>query len=461
MAKSQKQLFDYTGQDYIGEHEEPKVRATTAAQKVVLDKIEASGRRGVELGADDYKLAHKLWLNTLVEYRHPELTTRRLWYMAGLSEPKRKLWTNSRSRAERLCNYWGHIKYNLGYRETKEAEPLWFGSLVHLGLETWWQTGGDLKAAITSMGVTGDPERKVMYVMARVMMTAYHHKWIKDIDLFELVGVEVQFEVRLKNPETGGVSRTWDLGGKMDAVVRFKKSGVLWIIEHKTTSEEIGHDATIYGIRLLMDTQTSQYWLAAELKYGEKIGGVIFDVLRKPGIRPSADLDSKKRKRRKIKLDIDVRHETDEELETRRAETGKKNRRMEVPVNPLEPATRDETDGEMYDRIPARPETNEEYAVRLEAEFAREDRVHLWRTPVYRTEADLVDYQQDAWDLTTMSHERFRRGKHPKNPDQCMHHGRPCALLDHCATLSDLDADPRWVKSEWVHPELSEEAASV
>lgn len=435
---SRSDLFDYTGQGYVGEFvdEDKKTRATTAAQLVVFNKLKGVGRKGMELGEADSKLAHKLWLNGLVESRHPDFATRR-WFVKGSAESVRKLWTNSRARAERLCNYWAHIKYNEGYRETREAEPLWFGTLVHKGLEVWWATGGDLAVALTAMGVTGDPDRKALFVIAREMMKYYHDRWIGDVARFDFLGAEIQFRVRLRNPETGRPSQTWDLGGKMDAVVRLKSTGKIWVVEHKTTSEEIGHDATVYGIRLLMDSQCGQYWIAAEEKYGEKIGGIIYDVLRKPGIRP----------KEKLSVEVEMRKETDEELAARKVIEGKpKLRHKKVQVDP--------------DAVTSRPETLDEYAIRVAEDLKRDDRVYLWRTSVFRDKAALEDFMQDAWDLSFMSHERMRRGKHPKNPEQCMHHGRPCALLDHCATQSNLDQDPRWVKSKWAHPELSEEVAN-
>lgn len=72
---------------------------------------------------------------------------------------------------------------------------------------------------------------------------------------------------------------------KFDALVEDSK-GRVYIVEHKTTSSDISPEA-VYWERLLLDTQISAYWLAAE-SLGHKLSGVLYDVIRKPQLRKSA-----------------------------------------------------------------------------------------------------------------------------------------------------------------------------
>ena len=48
--------------------------------------------------------------------------------------------TNSQMRTFRRCGREHELSYELGYRPAVEADALRFGTLVHLGLESWWRT---------------------------------------------------------------------------------------------------------------------------------------------------------------------------------------------------------------------------------------------------------------------------------------------------------------------------------
>lgn len=73
----------------------------------------------------------------------------------------------------------------------------------------------------------------------------------------------------------------FDLSGKADGIVRNKKDGKLYILEHKTASAV---DDGYIG-RILIDWQVALYAKALSKELGEPIVGVVYDILIKPAIR--------------------------------------------------------------------------------------------------------------------------------------------------------------------------------
>lgn len=72
------------------------------------------------------------------------------------------------------------------------------------------------------------------------------------------------------------------LRGCIDGIVRKGRSGKPWIVERKTTSGDVGDS---YHDLLNFDFQSMFYLTAGEIHLGEKIGGILYDVTRKPTIR--------------------------------------------------------------------------------------------------------------------------------------------------------------------------------
>ena len=165
------------------------------------------------------------------------------------------LLTASRSKTARACARLDHYKYQLGYRPVQEeAEALTFGKIVHSGLEAWWLTF-DLTAAIAAVRATDcDP---FLRVRAEATLTGYHIQWFSSARDYEVISVEAEFRAPLINPATGAASKTFDLGGKLDALVRERATGRVLIVEHKTSGEDIT-PGSLYRRRLRMDGRASR-----------------------------------------------------------------------------------------------------------------------------------------------------------------------------------------------------------
>lgn len=137
---------------------------------------------------------------------HPELEN---------GKTRLPLLTVSSARTFRTCPRKYELAYEKGIRPKETAGALHFGTKVHKGLEVWMQTR-DLDASLAAMRT--DVAYDFDDAKAEAMLRGYDARW-RDEPL-DVLGVEVQFTAPLQNPETGAASRTWELGGKLDAIVR-------------------------------------------------------------------------------------------------------------------------------------------------------------------------------------------------------------------------------------------------
>ena len=134
-----------------------------------------------------------------------------------LGEQKRRLplVTTSGMKCFRRCAREYLYSYEQGYRSVERADALAFGTLVHKALEVWWQTV-DLDAVNAALRAsTNDP---LHLVNAEELMRGYHARWCTES--FDVLAVEREFVAPLVDPSTGEASKTWELGGKIDAIAR-------------------------------------------------------------------------------------------------------------------------------------------------------------------------------------------------------------------------------------------------
>ncbi len=130
-------------------------------------------------------------------------------------------------------------------------------------------------AAIEKSGGAGDP---LAIATARGIVRAYARHYSDDD--FVVKAVEDEFVLPLLNPTTGQEHREWHLGGKRDAIIEDKQG--IYIMEHKTTSSDIGPQSW-YWRGLTIDNQVCLYLIAT---FSEQPRGVLYDAIKKPGIKP-------------------------------------------------------------------------------------------------------------------------------------------------------------------------------
>jgi hypothetical protein len=96
-------------------------------------------------------------------------------------------------------------------RPIKKAETLSTGHSVHAALDVFRRTG-DVDAAKAALETTD------LFIRAKeeAMILGYAARWGKPTGV---LAIEQTFRIPLVNPETGAASRTFSLGGRVDAIV--------------------------------------------------------------------------------------------------------------------------------------------------------------------------------------------------------------------------------------------------
>lgn len=303
------------------------------------------------------------------------------------------LLTSSRLKSFRACPRQHYHAFVQGYRPAQDANALAFGTAIHEALAAWWSTHPTqaFELALLHLPQSLDPYQRTRAV---AMLAGYQAFW--ESEGYEALAVEKEFKLPLLNPNTGHSSRTWQLAGKVDAIVR-APDGRCWVLEHKTTSEDASAGSA-YRARLTLDGQVSQYVEGARA-LGFDVAGVIYDVLVKPQLRP---------------LGITKTRKT--------------------------------------------PESPDEYGARCAEAILTEPHRYFARVEVVRLEQDREDWQFDVWDLAEQMRNSARTGRAPRNPDACFRYGTPCAFWGVCTRETSLENSARFVRSGPT-PELQTTAA--
>lgn len=263
---------------------------------------------------------------------------------------------------------------------------------------------------------------------AEEMLLGYSARWYDEP--LEVLGVELEFDVELTNPETGAASRTFRRGGKLDVLVRRLTTGHLVVYDAKTSSEDIGA-GSFFWKRLLLNTQASGYISAArELGFGEP-WGACWDVLGKPAQRPLGEPI----------VEDGAKVVLDAAGQRVRTKDGKKWRE-----------TGDSKEGYV---LQTRPETIDEYRARVREAICNEPDRYFQRGDVVRLLEEEREAMFDAWQTAANIREARRLGRHPRNPDACVRYGSTCSYFGVCTGETVLDDPLRFRLVENVHEELT------
>jgi len=316
--------------------------------------------------------------------------------------------TKSRLYAWRKCKRLHRLKYLDGWRTARMTEPMFFGTLFHAGAEEWWKTGDigmALEAAVGAATANADP---VVLAKALEAIRLYPLAW-PDREDYEVLAIERGATWPLINPDTMYHSRTYEMGGVLDLLLRRRSTGQVILVEHKSTSEDISDDAANYWKRLAMDSQLSIYVVGAE-SMGHQPERIIYDVVVRPQISLKLATPVEKRKFKK--------------------------------------------DGTLYANQRDTDETLAEYTARLRADMeARPERYH-GRREIARLESEIRDGMLDVWQEAKAMRAAELSGRHPRNPDACHQYGT-CEFWDVCANGVDPELSTEYVSLEDVNPELT------
>lgn len=325
-----------------------------------------------------------------------------------------ELLTGSRLRSFRTCARLHQYQYVERWRPSQEPEYFRVGTLIHTGLESWWQavnTGGDrlafALASVAGLAIDAFEQAKV-----EEMLLGYECVWGVTAADYEVLGVEQSFDAPLLNPKTWRESQTWRLAGKIDAIVRRKSDGHVLVVEHKTCGAEIDGEDAHYWQTLALDHQISGYVIGAEA-LGHKVVEILYDVLRKPAQRPLLATPEEARKYTK--------------------------------------------DGRLYAAQRDRDEIPEEYRARVHEAIHENLSRYYQRRAIPRTQSQIADYLADAWQQGRAMRDLELEGFAPRNPDACFRFGS-CPMWVCCSTGTHPSDHPAtFVQIEDANPELGRE----
>ena len=208
--------------------------------------------------------------------------------------PKRALEvTQSELNTFRTCRKKWWFRYHEGLVPLRTHRALAVGSIVHSGIEAMYEAIRDGQADLASatrqrlsermrawrdeIGHLDDEqeaEHGLAYDEARTCLDLFVAAFGEaDRERFAVVGIEQVFSVTLRDGRSHAIQR-----GMLDVLLRDRRTGALWLGEHKTTR---GH-ATGLDARLDIDGQVRSYLNAVRTLYPhDTVGGVLLSVVRK------------------------------------------------------------------------------------------------------------------------------------------------------------------------------------
>ncbi len=313
--------------------------------------------------------------------------------------------TKTRLQSFRKCKQHHKLRFIDGWRPARDNEAVSFGTVFHAGCEAWWKTG-DLELALAAMKA---PDDELLLIKAQEALRAYvTHGW-PDRAEYEVLAVELSVTWPLLNPETMQASRTYQMGGVLDLVLKRRETSQVILVEHKSTGADFSDDAADYWKRLDMDPQLSIYVVGGE-SAGFQFDRIIYDVVARPQLRLKE-------------------------------------------ATPVE-SRRYTKDGRLDARQRDRDETLEEFRARLRADIEARPERYCGRREIARMESQVRDGMLDTWEEAKFIRQAELSGRHPRNPDAC-HQGGTCEFFDVCAYGLDPAQSSLFRKTKTLHPELT------
>ncbi len=254
--------------------------------------------------------------------------------------------------------------------------------------------------------------------------------WHYQHDEYETLETELQFELPLINPVTGLPHRQAPpIVGKIDRTVRTPLNRKL-VVEYKSTGSDIDSGAD-YWKRLRMDTQVSIYTYAAR-RLGLEAEGTLYDVYKKPGIRPKLLTQSESKKF------MDTGEYEGAAFEVEVFDGGAGIGLDQVKVNGM--TMTEIKPGKKEGTFQIR-ETPEMYGARLLNMIYKEPEKFFARRELVRTDKELEDFERELWGIYQTMRMMERDGNYFKNEQQCeatykcpytqiCYHGQNQAVVD-------------------------------
>lgn len=329
----------------------------------------------------------------------PDTTTfvlTKLGEKALKKKPALPLLTHSEIMCFQRCPREHHFRYRLLRRSKKISHALMFGSAFDKLLQEWWKSG-PLHGRDVVMEILEtleiDPFDKAKL---RALLLGYDARWANEP--LEVIRVQPVFRMPIVRPDTNRKSKDFDLGGRLDVLVKDIRTGEIIIVETKTTSLDIASESSYWHTISAIDPQVSTYYKGAR-SLGFDAARCIYDVIRKPQLKQllATPIESQKRK----------------------------------------------ANGELYANQREVDETPDAYFERIALDILESPEKYFAREPIVRLEQDEQAHAEDLWDTAKQIKENEKAERAPKHPGACRRFGGFCEYLPTCSGLLSIESYDR------------------
>lgn len=372
--------------------------------------------------------------------------------------------THSRQSCFKACRRKAWFSYEQAIRPTEDARALRMGTQWHNCLELLGKgesidtAYASLQTAYINLGAFApDYERsqEMAYECETIGRLLYAYVWRWDGQEPEWIACEQSFTIPLVNPATGKPSKTFQLAGKIDGIVKLA-DGRLAVMEHKLLSDDLSSDSNLWRY-LNIDSQITVYMLAARA-LGFAVDTVLYNVTRKPTIKPTAipevDDDGKK-----IVLNAACERVRNAPKKAKKSCDNCRGQGFFGPDNADCPCTYGKwrqtastADGYV---LATRDMTTDEWGEKLTADIGERPEYYFARQEIPRLDCDMEQYQRELWDIARAYREAQRSDSwyRTAHKDSCSY----CAFFGLCTSgFTPTDSLPEgFVRVDDIHPELS------
>lgn len=297
-----------------------------------------------------------------------------------------------------------------------------------------------------------DPDLAFIAAKAAAMVEVYFQ--VSEEMSLTVEAVEQWYELDVVNPRSG---RTRKAGythcGFLDGIVagKFGQRSGRFILERKTCDQDISQSSH-YWDRLRLNHQLDEYALAYWQQHGTTVDGIIYDVLRQPGISPrtvtlgelaeisefgtyfGSPVQNKEIIRASNFLEAKAWYAED-----------KKNHAKAKKSNPEL--------GDFSTEPPEQPkESPHLFRLRCLAYLRERPQDFFAQRFIMKSEGEILDYADELWTLSELVHGCRTKDTSPRNPGACFGFATTCEYIGLC-TGTDAEDSSKWDIREVKHPE--------
>lgn len=371
------------------------------------------------------------------------------------------LLTHSEMACFRDCQRRWAYRYMMRRVARRVAHALWFGTSIHLCLETYWNcrkasraTKGD--ATHLQAGLAAIPKDASEYdaVRMHVMLSAYAAMWNPVPGT--VLHTELPFNLPLLDPDSGEPHPVFRRAGKIDLVLGYGRNGAV-LVEHKTTASDAS-EGSDYRRRLTIDEQLSHYTAALDAM-NLPVVKIVYDVLLKPDVKPLLATPEEKRVWVKPKPPKKPRVKKPKKGDVTPDVASDVVDGISAELNEVLSAA-DEPRIKKGQRL--ENESMDAFRERLIAKWSESPEKYVFRIPVERLKSEREEWLHEVWDQAELMRFAAENAHYPKNSRSCLnHYGAPCDYLPVCEGHARIDDDSRYALLEDAHPELRVESVTA